>query len=92
MAAKKKPQSGKKLLKARLRERGAELVKKYKKAAPRLRCPLCGEAVERGGILQHKADSHGEKPVVSSPPMPHNSNRWVSIYCGGLPSLGKRSK
>ncbi len=83
---------GKRALKAALLQAGAELEAKYPKKGRPLVCALCGEAVPRGTLLEHKEKVHAEKSVAPSPVQPHDPNRWVSIVGGGLPSLGKRSR
>lgn len=55
-------------------------------------CPLCGVSIPSGQILDHKRVRHGERINASSPQMPHSPNRWVKVYGGGLPGLGKRSR
>ena len=59
---------------------------------PGVTCPLCGQVVVPGQILAHKQQLHGERAVVPSPTQPHKDNQWVSVYSGGLPSLGKNSR
>ena len=55
-------------------------------------CPLCGLNIAPGEMLKHKSKVHGELEVVPSPAKPINTNQWVSVYQGGLPSLGKGSR
>jgi hypothetical protein len=55
-------------------------------------CPLCDRRIPPGEMLDHKASSHGEAKVVPSPAQPHKKDQWVSVYQGGLPSLGKNSR
>jgi hypothetical protein len=55
-------------------------------------CPLCGEVIARGSMLEHKQSAHGERIFVHSPAQPHHDNQWVPVFSGGLPSLGKNSK
>jgi len=59
---------------------------------PGVICPLCGQIVIPGQILAHKQQLHGERAVVPSPAQPRRDNQWVSVYSGGLPSLGKNSR
>ncbi len=54
-------------------------------------CVLCGAQVPAGQMLAHKEEAHGEARVVTSPLQPHRSG-WVSIWQGGLPGLGRRSR
>jgi len=83
---------GKKALKAKLLREGEQLKAKYPRISRKLVCALCGLALPRGTLLEHKEKVHAEKPVVRSPELPHDPNRWVPIVGGGLPSLGKRSR
>ena len=53
-------------------------------------CVLCGELVEPGGLLNHKAAVHGERTVVASKARPQSKPAWVVVLPGGLPGLGKR--
>lgn len=52
-------------------------------------CPLCGKSVERGGMLMHKRDFHGEAMYSPSPRRTMRRCSWVAIYQGGAPGLGK---
>lgn len=54
-------------------------------------CIKCGVRIKAGGMLEHKEQVHGEfaSPAIK---MPHNPNRWIRVYSGGLPSLGKKSR
>jgi hypothetical protein len=52
-------------------------------------CPLCGKGVERGGMLMHKRDAHGETMYSPSPLQTARRCAWVAIYQGGAPGLGK---
>ena len=53
---------------------------------------LCGESVPKGKILEHKEKMHGEAKILPSPVRKKSGNIWVSIFQGGLPGLGKRSR
>lgn len=55
-------------------------------------CVLCGEIVPRGQILEHKEKMHGEAKILPSPARKKSGNIWVSVFQGGLPGLGKRSR
>jgi len=52
-------------------------------------CPLCGTGVERGGMLMHKHEAHGESLYSPSPTHTPRRYAWVMIYQGGAPGLGK---
>jgi len=52
-------------------------------------CPLCGKGVERGGMLMHKRDFHGETMYAPSPRQTARRCAWVAIYQGGAPGLGR---
>jgi hypothetical protein len=91
-AKKVNPPRGKKGIRAALLQAGAELKAKYPKRTRPLVCALCGEAVPRGKLLEHKEAVHAEKSILRSPVQPHDPNRWVSVVGGGLPSLGKRRR
>lgn len=52
-------------------------------------CPLCGKGVERGGMLMHKRDFHGETMYSPSPRQTARRCAWVAIYQGGAPGLGR---
>jgi len=52
-------------------------------------CPLCGRGIERGGMLMHKRDFHGETMYSPSPRQTARRCGWVAIYQGGAPGLGR---
>ena len=55
-------------------------------------CVLCGANIAPFQMLKHKQDLHGETAITPSPAKPIKTGQWVSVYSGGLPSLGKRSR
>jgi len=54
-------------------------------------CVLCGKHIEKGGLLQHKYQVHGENKILRSP-VSRRKNVWATFVQGGLPGLGKNSK
>jgi ribosomal protein S27E len=82
--------TGKKKRNAELRRRGEELKARYPKKRTPLVCPLCGDTLARGTLLDHKALVHGEKHVArGSQVQPHRDKARVPFVSGGLPGLGK---
>jgi hypothetical protein len=74
---------------ARLKKTGRsiQVVKPYKP----LSCPLCGERISRGKMLEHKELIHGERSASREEGVPGRRKQvWVQIVQGGLPGLGKR--
>ena len=56
-----------------------------------LSCPLCGERLSRGKMLEHKAQAHGERSIPPAASAPRRRKHvWVQVVQGGLPGLGKR--
>jgi hypothetical protein len=56
-----------------------------------LSCPLCGERVSRGKMLEHKELIHGERSTPRGESVPGRRKQvWVQVLQGGLPGLGKR--
>jgi hypothetical protein len=84
-AVQNKPSKSRKL-------QNTEPIRKHKKQRKLLVCVLCAAELERGDLLRHKLIAHGEQMVVPSPATWRNDSKWVSIFQGGLPSLGKRSR
>jgi hypothetical protein len=82
----------KKNIRAALKAKGEELKKKYPKSRKPLICALCGVTIPYGSMLAHKEEVHGEKRVTLSPARVIKSDGWVSVFQGGLPSLGRNSK
>lgn len=71
-------------------KRAKRAERQAQRLAPKA-CVLCGSLIHAGQMLDHKWREHGERQVVESPAQPHKAV-WVSVYSGGLPSLGTRSK
>ncbi|WP_161523940.1 hypothetical protein [Chromobacterium haemolyticum] len=55
-----------------------------------LTCPLCGEGIRPGGMLDHKALKHGERAITPSPiRLTHPPERPIFVR-GGSPGLKKK--
>ena len=79
-------------LRESIRPKPKLLAKGSRRASPKLTCALCGQTVSKGQMLEHKHEVHGERKVVPSPVQQHSPNRWVRVFQGGLPGLGKRNR
>jgi hypothetical protein len=55
-------------------------------------CILCGVFVPKGSMLEHKEKLHGENRYSQTAGNRSRRSIWVSIFQGGLPSLGKRNR
>jgi len=52
----------------------AKIMAKYPRSTVPVVCPLCGEKVPGGTLLQHKHDAHGESIVA------HTARRTAPMY------------
>lgn len=56
-------------------------------------CILCGEKIQRGQMLEHKREVHGEDRLNTKHRRCYRkSSQWIQIVSGGLPGLGKRNR
>lgn len=85
----KKPKRYKPYSDQRLKAKLAARAKTENNHEP-LRCPLCGDVVAKGGMLDHKAKRHDEKAIMPSPVrITHPPSRPIFVS-GGSPGLKKK--
>lgn len=60
---------------------------KEKKPNRPICCPLCGEMVKHGHLLEHKAEKHGECAITPSPIRQTNPPKRPIFVRGGSPGL-----
>lgn len=88
VTAPRKPKT-KKFRNMSLEEKIAIRQENRKEAQP-LRCPLCGQPVEKGKLLQHKAAMHNEQEITPSPCRTAAEPPPARFLPGGAPGLKRK--